>query len=231
VKTTFYPNKIFTFTSERNVAFDSEDREENPMYDREENPTEGIYSLPDNLEARVDDTAVFAYYSNATFVDLVTKTDEAAVRGNRREFWATYDYESDARFVWLLGCSADALVEAAEEEGAEAFMPLEPRKSGRWAPNPDRFLKGDDFTGLTELESARVRYMKGGGPFGYALILFDGFPREAKAFAEYLELLFGSIVDIYFVEGEDDSDFPEDPAPRSRREARDTGFKRTRRNR
>jgi len=223
VKTTFYPNKIFTFASERNVAFDSEDREEDPVYDREENPflLEGIRGLPENLQARIDDTAVFAYYGDFEFPSLLYHTGYAASRGAGSR--ARYPkVPENARFVWLIGNSADALVEAAEEEGAKDLIPIQKMPS-YYDDTPF------EYSELEEFRDVRVRYMKGNGPFGYALILFDGYPRTAKAFAEYLELLFGSFVDIYFVEGEDDSDFPEDPAPRSRREARDTGFKRTRR--
>lgn len=226
MKTTFYPNKIFTFTSERDVAFDPEDRKENPMYDREENPflLEGIPGLPENLQAQVDDTAVFAYYSSYSLSILVDKTGEAAGRGAGSRAHSPNAPEG-SRLVWLVGNSAEALVEAAEEEGATKMLPLE--KSTYDYERADAFVKGDDFEGLTELEHATARYMKGNGPLGYALILFDNSPRTSQAFAEYLDTLFGSFVDVYFVEGEDDSDFPEDPLP-PRKEPLG-GFTRTRR--
>lgn len=222
---TVRPNLLFTRPSERFVPL-----EESPMqHDREENPflLEGIPDLPDSLQAQVDDTAVFAYYSNYTLGTLVDKTCNAAGRGAGSRAYSPRAPEG-SRLVWLVGNSAEALVEAAEEEGATQMLPLE--KSPYSYDRADAFVKGDDFEELTELEHTAVRYMKGKGPLGYALIIFDNHPRTAQAFAQYLETLFGSFVDVYFVEGSDTSDFPEDP-PEPRRESRNEGFTRTRRRR
>lgn len=90
MKTTFYPNKIFTFASERNVAFDSEDREENPTM----NKALKLFTEGDTMEATIVEA----------FEDMEEGLREAGVHSSNR--------------IIFVGTDMDALFRASEDIAA-----------------------------------------------------------------------------------------------------------------